>query len=182
MVAEEPIINAKYRKRGSYGPFKVISNVTIPCSAYDFPFNFNRNHESTVIPFSRNSKYLSEVADFNLLQLHLVPHKEGPRLNFAEMFGTRKLESLGYCYANGKHWCSGCRVSPDPAGGLQRSPDSQHNPRFSHFSKTLTHNRETDTVILCIEQKNCLVAFCDTNWSSQNQQKILVHYSPRDNM
>ena len=80
------------------------------------------SRSSAMSPFhaAHTTSHSTLIETMNLLNLH----KEGPRLNFAEMFGTRKLESLGYCYANGKHWCSGCGVSPDPAGGLQRSPDS----------------------------------------------------------
>ena len=40
--------------------------------------------------------YLSKVADFDPPHLHLVSPYGLPRSNFAEIFGVRKLESLGY--------------------------------------------------------------------------------------
>ena len=45
---------AKCRKWGSLGQLgalKVIGNVTIRCSAYDFLFDFNRNHASILYRF-----------------------------------------------------------------------------------------------------------------------------------
>jgi len=39
---------------------------------------------------------LSEVANFKLPHLHLAPPLGVIRLSFAEIFGIRKLESLGY--------------------------------------------------------------------------------------
>ena len=40
--------------------------------------------------------YLSKVADFDPSHLHLAPPYGGPRSNFAEIFGVKKLDSLGY--------------------------------------------------------------------------------------
>ena len=37
------------------------------------------------------ASYLSKVANFNLPRLHLTPPLGWPRLNFGEIFGTRKL-------------------------------------------------------------------------------------------
>jgi len=66
-------------------------NATIRWSAYDFLFNFNRNYVSIFYRFQDIAGYLSKVADFDPPHLHLAP-----RSNFAEIFGIRKLESLGY--------------------------------------------------------------------------------------
>ena len=50
----------------------------------DFLYNFNRNHASILYRFRDIASYLSKVADFD------------PHLHFVEIFGFRKLESLGY--------------------------------------------------------------------------------------
>jgi len=50
---------------GSYGALKVIGNVTIRLSAYDFLFVFNRNHASILYHFRDRAGYLSKVADFD---------------------------------------------------------------------------------------------------------------------
>jgi len=60
------------------------------------PFNFNRKCASILYRFQDIASYLSKVADFNPPHLHLVPLQGGPRSNFVEIFGVRKLESLGY--------------------------------------------------------------------------------------
>jgi len=41
-------------------------------------------------------RYLSKVVNFNLPHLHLALPFGVIHLRFAEIFGTRKLESLGY--------------------------------------------------------------------------------------
>jgi len=58
---------------GTYGSLKVISNVTIPYSAYDILFDFNRNHASILYRFRDIAGYLSKVADFDPPHLHLAP-------------------------------------------------------------------------------------------------------------
>ena len=58
---------------GDYGALKVIGNVTIRLSAYDFLFDFNRNHASILYRFRNIVGYLSKVADFDPPHLHLVP-------------------------------------------------------------------------------------------------------------
>jgi len=58
---------------GSYGALKVMGNVTIRWSAYDFLFDFNRNHASILYRFRDTAGYLSKVADFDPPHLHLVP-------------------------------------------------------------------------------------------------------------
>ena len=67
-------------------------------STYDFLFNWNRNYASILQRFRGIASYLSKFVDFNPPHLHLAPSIRGPRSNFAERFGTRKLETLGY-------WC-----------------------------------------------------------------------------
>jgi len=51
----------------------VIGNITIPQSAYNFVFNFNRNLASVLYDFQVKVSYLSKVIDFDLPHLHLVP-------------------------------------------------------------------------------------------------------------
>ena len=75
---------------------KVIGNATIRQSTHDFLFDFNRNYVSIFYRFRDIAGYLSNVADFNPPLLHLAPRRGLPRSNFAEIFGSRKLESLGY--------------------------------------------------------------------------------------
>jgi len=63
----------------------------------DFMLDFNRNHASILYRFRHIAGHLSEVADFDPPHLHLAPqYRWWPRSNFAEIFGIRKLESLGY--------------------------------------------------------------------------------------
>jgi len=81
---------------GAYGSLKVIGNVTIRQSTYDFLFDFNRNHASILYRFWDIAGYLSKVADFDPPLLHLAPSQGWSRWNFAEIFGFRKLESLNY--------------------------------------------------------------------------------------
>ena len=67
---------AKCRKWGSLGQLgalKVIGNVTIRYSAYDFLLDFNRNHASILYRFQDIAGYLSKVADFDPPHLHLEP-------------------------------------------------------------------------------------------------------------
>ena len=58
--------------------------------------DFNRNCASLFYGFQAIASYLSIVANFNLPHLHLAPPLGVTRLSFAEIFGVRKLESLGY--------------------------------------------------------------------------------------
>jgi len=64
---------AKCRKWGSLGALKVIGNVNIRYSAYDFLFDFNRNHASVLYRFPDIAGYMSKVADFDPPHLRLVP-------------------------------------------------------------------------------------------------------------
>jgi len=58
---------------GAYRSLKVIGNVTIRQSTYDFLFEFNRNHASILYRFRDIAGYLSKVADFDPPHLHLAP-------------------------------------------------------------------------------------------------------------
>ena len=87
---------AKCRKCGGSGALKVMGNATIRYSAYDFQFDFHRNYVSIFYRFRDIAGYLTKVANFDPPQLHLVPHMGWPRSNFVEIFGNRKLQSLGY--------------------------------------------------------------------------------------
>ena len=42
------------------------------------------------------ARYLSKVADFDPPHLHLAPSQGVTPVKFAEIFGTRKLDSLSY--------------------------------------------------------------------------------------
>jgi len=50
-----------------------MGNATIRQSAYDFLFDFNRNHASILYCFRDIAGYLSKVADFDPPHLHLPP-------------------------------------------------------------------------------------------------------------
>ena len=50
-----------------------MGNATIRQSAYDFLFDFNRNHASILYRFRDIAGYLSKVADFDPPHLHLAP-------------------------------------------------------------------------------------------------------------
>ena len=58
---------------GCQGSLEVISNVTIRQSAYDFLFDFNRNHASILYRFRDIAGYLLKVADFDPPHVHLAP-------------------------------------------------------------------------------------------------------------
>ena len=65
--------SAKCSKWGGQGTLKVIGNVIIRQSAYDFLFDSNRNHASIFCRFRDIAGYLSTVADFDPPHLHLAP-------------------------------------------------------------------------------------------------------------
>jgi len=50
---------------GGWGALKVMDNATIRQSAYDFLFDFNRNHASILYRFRDIAGCLSKVADFD---------------------------------------------------------------------------------------------------------------------
>ena len=58
---------------GAYGSLKIIGNVTIRYSTYDFLFDFNRNYVSILYRFRDIAGYLSKVADFDQPHLRLAP-------------------------------------------------------------------------------------------------------------
>ena len=76
----------------------------------DFLFDSNRNHTCILYCFQDIAGYLSKVADFDPLTCIW-------RSNFVEIFGVRKLDSLGFCW---------------------------RDPTFCRFSRTLTCDRQTD--------------------------------------
>jgi len=91
-----PVQNAENKVVwGGQGAVNVMGNATIRYSAYDFLFDFNRNHASILYRFRDVASYLSTVADFDPPHLHLVPPHSTSWSNFAEIFGIRKLEYLG---------------------------------------------------------------------------------------
>jgi len=57
----------------AYGSLKVIGNVTIRQSTYDFLFDFNRNHASILYRFRDIAGYFSKVPDFDPPRLNLAP-------------------------------------------------------------------------------------------------------------
>jgi len=87
---------AKCRKRGGLRELKVMGNATIRQSAYDFLFDFYRNCVSILYRFRDIAGYLSKVANFTYPTCIWRLRRGLPRSNFAEIFGVRKLESLGY--------------------------------------------------------------------------------------
>jgi len=56
---------------GVYGSSKVIGNIAIWYSAYDFLFDFKRNYVSILYRFRVIASFSSEVANFNPPHLHL---------------------------------------------------------------------------------------------------------------
>ena len=56
----------------------------------------NRNYTYFFYHFRVIASYLSKVANFNLPHLHLVPTLGTTPLDFTEIFGVKKLESLRY--------------------------------------------------------------------------------------
>ena len=64
---------AKCRKWGGQGALKVMGNATIRQSAYDFLFDFTRNHASIFYHFRDIAGYQSKVADFDPPHLHSAP-------------------------------------------------------------------------------------------------------------
>ena len=76
---------------GAYGSLKVIGNVTIRQSTYDFLFDFNRNHASILYCFRDIAGNLSKVADFDPLHLHLASPVE-----FRGDFWLQKTIAPGY--------------------------------------------------------------------------------------
>jgi len=64
---------ANCRRWDGLGSLKIMGNVTIRYSTYDFLFIFNRNYVAVLFLFQAIASCLSKVADFNLPRLHLEP-------------------------------------------------------------------------------------------------------------
>jgi len=60
---------------GGYGALKVMGNAAVPLSAYDFLFDFHRNHTHILYRFRDIAGYLPKVADFDPPHLHLAPRR-----------------------------------------------------------------------------------------------------------
>ena len=105
---------------GSQGALKVINNVTIRQSAYDFLFDFNRNHASILYRFQDIAGYLSKVADFDPPHLHSAPSQGMTPVEFRGDLWHQKTSVPGLS----------CGVFCDPL--------------FSCFSRTPTCVRQTD--------------------------------------
>ena len=56
-----------------YGSPKVIGNIAIWLSAYDFLLDFNRNYAFILYRFRFIARFPTKVANFNPLLLHLSP-------------------------------------------------------------------------------------------------------------
>ena len=80
---------------GGQGSPKVISNVTIRQSAYDFLFVFNRNYASISYRFRDTASYLSKFANFDLPHLHLAPPMEVTPFEFRKDFWRQKSRVTG---------------------------------------------------------------------------------------
>jgi len=68
-----PYVGQKMTNRRRLGSLKVMG---VRYSAYDFLFDFNRNHASVLYRFLDIARYLSKVADFDPPNLHLAPPSE----------------------------------------------------------------------------------------------------------
>ena len=86
---------AKCRKWGGQGALKVNGNVTIRQSAYDFLFDFNRNHASILQRFRDIASYLSKVADFDPPHLHSAPSQGVTPVEFRGDFWHQKTRVFG---------------------------------------------------------------------------------------
>ena len=113
---------AKCRKWGSFGALKIIGNVTIRQSSYDFLFDFNRNYVSIFYHFRDIASYLSKVADVD----HSPPAFGALVGGDPGRISRRSLapENQSPC---GIVWCCLC------------------DPTFCRFSKTPACDRQTDT-------------------------------------
>jgi len=78
---------------GQGSPLKVIGNITVRESTYDYLVNFNGHY---LEPLTRYSD-LSKVPDFHLPHRHLAPRLGWLHSNCMKISGISKLVSLGYC-------------------------------------------------------------------------------------
>ena len=75
------------------GHWKVTGNSNIRQSTYESPSIVTLSYLAS---FLRNSEILAEKCDFKPPQLLLAPSLGLTPFNFQEIFGNRKLESVGY--------------------------------------------------------------------------------------
>ena len=90
---EEMKGNAKCKNWGALwwlGVIKVIGNITIQWSAYDFLFAFNRNYASNLYHFRVTTSHLLKVAYFNLAHVHLAPPLGETPFEFRQDFWHQK--------------------------------------------------------------------------------------------
>ena len=78
---------------GAYGSLKVIGDVTIRQSTYDFLFDFNRNYASILYRFREPA--MSKVADFDPPHLHLAPPQGVIPVEFRGDFWHQKTRVTG---------------------------------------------------------------------------------------
>jgi len=62
----------------------------------NFLLAFHSNYVPILHRFQDIARYWSKIADLNIPTFIWRPRWGWPRLNFAEIFGVRKLESMGY--------------------------------------------------------------------------------------
>ena len=105
---------------GGYESPKVIGNVSIRQTVYDFLLVFSGNYASILYRFLDTASYLSKFAKCDLPHLHLAPPLGVFPFEFPNKIGVRNLESLGY-----------------------RGRCLRH-PVFSRFGRTPTCDRQTD--------------------------------------
>ena len=74
---------------GGYGSLKIISNVAIRYSTYNFLIDFNRNYASIFYHFRVS------VANYNLPDLHLAPPLEVTRFEFCQDHWQHKTRVPG---------------------------------------------------------------------------------------
>jgi len=89
----------KMSKMGWFGLVRVTQGrwkYTVLQRAYKFLLALPSNNVPMLHFFVDTARYSSKIADRNLSYLYLVPRCGWPRWHFAEIFGTRKLECLGY--------------------------------------------------------------------------------------
>ena len=80
---------------GWLGSRKVVGNVTIRYSAYDFLFIFNRNYASIWCRFRDTASYLLKFANFDLPHLHLAPPLGVTPVDFKKDFWHQKTRVPG---------------------------------------------------------------------------------------
>jgi len=78
----------------TFGSLKVVGNVTIPLSAYNFLFTFHRNYAHYVVPFSRYLEQFLESRIFSIPRVYLTLMLGMTSLRFQKSFGVKKLEFL----------------------------------------------------------------------------------------